>query len=149
MSRPILPLTVIAPLAFAVLLFAARPPAARAQAPPDDPLAAHVFPPELVMKHAQDIGLDEKQRSAIKETIQAAQSRFLDAQWSMQEESQKLARLLQARPVDEAAVLAQADRVMVLERDVKRTHLSLLVRIKNLLTEAQQARLTQLRKGGA
>jgi len=74
---------------------------------------------------------------------------LLDAQWSMQEESQKLARLLQARPVDEPAVLAQADKVMGLEREVKRTQLSLLVRIKNLLTDTQQARLTQLRKGGA
>lgn len=149
MKYPARSSTVVVPLALAVLLFAGPPPAARAQAPPEDPLAAHVFPPELVMKHAQEIGLDDKQRSAIKEAIQSAQSRFLDAQWSMQEESQKLARQLQARPVDEPAVLAQADKVMGLEREVKRTQLSLLVRIKNLLTDTQQARLTQLRKGGA
>jgi len=149
MKYPARSSTVVVPLALAVLLFAVPPPAVRAQAPPEDPLAAHVFPPELVMKHAQEIGLDDKQRSAIKEAIQSAQSKFLDAQWSMQEESQKLARLLQARPVDEPAVLAQADKVMGLEREVKRTQLSLLVRIKNLLTDTQQARLTQLRKGGA
>jgi Spy/CpxP family protein refolding chaperone len=101
------------------------------------------------MKHAQEIGIDDKQKTAIKEAVQAAQSRFIETQWSMQEESQKLARLLQARPVDEGAVLAQADKVMGFERDVKRTHLSLLVRIKNVLTEAQQARLAQLRKSGS
>ena len=43
-------------------------------------------------------------------------------------------------------ILRYADKVMGLEREVKRTHLSLLVRIKNLLSEAQQTRLAQLRK---
>jgi hypothetical protein len=50
--------------------------------------------------------------------------------------------------VDEAAVLAQADKVMGLEREVKKAHLALLVRIKNLLTEAQKAKLTELRRRG-
>ena len=129
-------------LSLALALF---PAAVRAQTPPDDPLAVHLFPPDLVMKHAPEIGLDEKQRTAIKDAIQAAQPRFLDAQWSIQEESQKMVRLLQARPVDETAVLAQADKVMSLEREIKRTHLSLLVRIKNLLTEAQQEKLRAFR----
>jgi Spy/CpxP family protein refolding chaperone len=47
--------------------------------------------------------------------------------------------------VDEAAVLAQVDKILALERDVKRTQLSLVVRIKNLLTEPQQAKLNELR----
>src|SRR5207248_5956007 len=36
--------------------------AARAQGPGDDPIARAVFPPDLVMKHAQEINLDERQR---------------------------------------------------------------------------------------
>ena len=127
----------------AVLLVSSA--AVTVEAPRPDPMAEHLFPPDLVMAHGREIGLDDRQRAAIKEAIQASQSKFLDAQWSMQEESQKLVQLLQARPVDEAAVLAQADRVMSLERDVKRTHLSLLVRIKNLLSVEQQARLRELR----
>ncbi len=55
-------------------------------------------------------------------------------------------RLLQARPVDESAVLAQADRVMNLEREIKKAHLSLLVRVKNLLTQPQQDKLAALRR---
>ncbi|MFL6263369.1 MAG: Spy/CpxP family protein refolding chaperone [Thermoanaerobaculia bacterium] len=118
---------------------------ARADGPGDDPIARAIFPPELVMKHSQEINLDERQRAAIKEQVQKAQTQATDAQFDLQGESQKLVRLLQARPVDETAVLAQVDKVLALERQVKRTQILLLVRIKNLLTEAQQARLSELR----
>jgi Spy/CpxP family protein refolding chaperone len=135
------------PFVIAALLAAAP---ARAQQPPPapDPLAQHVFAPELVMRHANDIGLDDKQRAAVKEAVVKMQARFLDLQWDMQGQAEKLARLLQASPVDEAAVLAQADTVMGLERDVKKAHLTLLVRIKNLLTDAQKAKLAELRRRG-
>lgn len=111
-----------------------------------DPIAENVFAPELVMRHAADIGIDERQRAAIKEAIQKAQSRFMDVQWDMQSESERMVRLLQARPVDEAAVLAQADKIMGLEREIKKAHLSLLVRIKNLLSAPQQDKLAALRR---
>jgi len=38
------------------------------------------------------------------------------------------------------------NKVMGLEREVKRTQLSLLIRTKNLLTEAQQAKLAELHR---
>ncbi len=123
--------------------------AVRAQAPAPDPIAENLFPPELIMRYASDIALDPQQRTAVKEAVQKAQSKFLDSQWQLQEESEKMVRLLQVKPVDETAVLAQADRVMGLEREVKRTQLSLLVRLKNLLTEPQERKLTELRKRSA
>ena len=135
------------PLAFAVLLCLAAPLRAQPQpAPPEDPLAQFVFPPELVMRYAADIGLDDRQRAAIKDAVVKTQAKLLDVQWDVQGEAEKLARLLQASPVDEAAVLAQADKVMGFEREVKRTHLALLVRIKNVLTDPQRAKLQELRK---
>jgi len=128
------------------LLFAALGAAAlRAEPAEEDPIGKYLFPPELVMKYSQDLGLDERQRTAVKENVQKAQAKFLDLQWTLQEESQKMVRLLQARPVDEAAVLAEADKVLAQEREIKRTQLSLLIRLKNLLNEPQQAKLMELR----
>ena len=112
---------------------------------PDDPIARHLFPPDLLMKYQREIGLSESQRKTMLEAIAKSQTRFVELQWDSQGESEKLAQLLQARPVDEAAVLAQADRLMALERDVKKTHPSLLVRLKNLLSETQQRKLGELR----
>jgi Spy/CpxP family protein refolding chaperone len=111
---------------------------------PDDPIGRHLFPPDLLMKYQREIGLSESQRNTMLLAITKSQTRFLELQFESHGESEKLAQLLQARPVDEAAVLAQADRLMALERDVKKTHLSLLVRLKNLLSESQQRKLGEL-----
>ncbi len=130
---------------FFFLLAALGAAAVWAEPAAEDPIGKYLFPPELVMKYSQDLGLDERQRTAVKENVQKAQAKFLDLQWGLQEESQKMVRLLQARPVDEAAVLAEADKVLALEREIKRTQLSLLIRLKNLLNEPQQAKLMELR----
>jgi len=120
--------------------------AAWAEPAGDDPLGKFLFPPDLVMKYSQDLGLDERQRTAVKENVQKAQTKFVDLQFELQEATQKMVHLLQARPVEETAVLAAADKVLGLERDIKRTQLSLLIRLKNLLSEQQQAKLAELRK---
>jgi len=114
--------------------------------PADDPVAQNLFPPELVMKYRHEINLDEAQSKAIKEAIQKAQAKFLDLQWDAQSETEKLVQLLKARPVDENAVLAQVDQVLNREREIKRAQISLLVRIKNQLNEAQQNKLIELRR---
>jgi Spy/CpxP family protein refolding chaperone len=121
------------------------PAATQSPAAGDDPIAQNLFAPELVMKYRQDINLDDNQSRAMKDAIQKAQAKFLDLQWDMQAEQQKLVQLLKAQPIDEAAALAQVDRLLTEEREVKKAQLSLLIRIKNLLSEAQQAKLRELR----
>jgi Spy/CpxP family protein refolding chaperone len=129
-----------------VLAFFATASWGQAPQPADDPIAQNLFPPELVMKYHQEINLNDVQSKSIKEEIQKAQTKFLDMQWDMQSETEKLVQLLKARPADESAVLAQVDRVLNRERDIKKTQISLLVRIKNLLTDEQQNKLMELRR---
>lgn len=134
-------------LAFALLLAAVLPAAAAAQAPPpgDDPIARHVVPPELVMRHSQAIGLTPEQRDAIKTAVQEAQSGFIDPQWQMQTEAGRMVELLQQRPLGETAILGQLDRILDLERRIKKLQFSLLVRIKNTLSVSQLEKLDKLR----
>lgn len=134
-------------LAFALVLAAVLPLAAAAQTPPpgDDPIARHLVPPELVMRHSQAIGLTPEQRDAIKTAVQEAQSGFLDPQWQMQTEAGQMAGLLQRRPLDEAAILGQLDRILDLERRIKKLQFTLLVRIKNTLSVPQLEKLEKLR----
>src|SRR5229473_2714844 len=106
-------------LLVAIVMFCA---AAHAQTPPPaatDEIAQHLFAPDLVLKYRQEIGLDAAQLQSLKELVQKAQSRFLDLQWDMQAEAGKLAQLLRAARIDESAAIAQADKVLGMEREVK------------------------------
>ncbi len=111
----------------------------------NDPIADQLFPPELVMQYHQEINLTPDQSKAVKDEIQKAQAKFLDMQWDMQSEQEKLVLLLKAHPIDENAVLAQVDKVLDREREIKKTQILLLIHIKNQLTPAQQNKLNELR----
>jgi Spy/CpxP family protein refolding chaperone len=131
----------IAILLLSIPAFGQQPPA-----PNDDPIGRQLFPPELVMGHQEELALQEKQRAAIRAEVVKVQTRFIDLQWQLSEDSEKMVNLLRGLPIDEAKVLEQADKVMAVERDVKKMQLSMLIRIKNLLTAEQIARLQEIRR---
>ena len=131
----------------AALLFAAAA-AASAAAQQTDPLERLFFPPELIMQHQAAIGLTAEQRRDLLAEVTQAQADFLPAQMDLAEQAETLTRMLEAPRVDEPAALAVAGRLMELESRIKRRHLELAIRIKNLLDESQQARLTKLREEG-
>ncbi len=132
----------------ALLIFFIAAATAFAQQPPpgEDPIGRYLVPPDLIMGHSQELNLQEKQRAAIKAEVQKAQSKFIDMQWDMKEETEKMVRLLQQTPADEARILEQADKVMALEREIKKTQLSLLIRIRNLLTPEQASKMEEIRR---
>ena len=109
----------------------------------------NVFPPGLIMRHQSDIGLTDAQREAITKHMEEAQKGLVTLQWDVERESEKLGKLLQAERVDEATALRQADQVMSAEERLKKAHLTLLIRIKNDLTPAQQQKLRELRPAHA
>ncbi len=136
------------PLAVTFLAIALGTGILQAQTPKagDDPLARLLFDPQLVLKHAQELGLQPAQRNTIITAIKEAQGNILDLQLQMAERQEELVKTMESTRVDEAAALAQADKVMGLEREMKRTQLQLLIRIKNALTREQQDRLQELKK---
>jgi Spy/CpxP family protein refolding chaperone len=107
------------------------------------PFLRQLFPPEVVMKNQRDIELTDEQRAAITAAIKTTQGNVLDLQWKLEDEQQKLTKLLEADRIDTKAALAQADVVMDAERKVKKEHLTLLIQIKNLLTPEQQKELRE------
>ena len=118
---------------------------ARAQQPGEDPLGQSFFPPELVIQHQEAIGLSPEQKDAFKTEIRQAQLKFTELQWKLQDEMEKMLSLVKQPRPDEQQVLAQLDKVLSAEREVKREQITLLVRIKNKLTPEQQSKLAELR----
>ena len=121
-----------------------RPPGPGPGQGPED-WGRSFFSPELVMQHQSEIGLQDSQRAALTSAIQQAQSKFMDTQWKLSAEGEKMGRLLQGPQVDETAVLDEVDRILNLEREIKKAQISLMVRIKNTLTPTQQAKLSEIR----
>jgi Spy/CpxP family protein refolding chaperone len=114
------------------------------QQPQPDPFAGNLFPPELIMQHQQTLGLGEEQKNFLKAELRKTQTRLTELQWDLQEEVEKLATLMKQNQVDEAQALTQLDKVLNLEREIKRMHIGLLIRIKNKLTQEQQSRLREI-----
>jgi Spy/CpxP family protein refolding chaperone len=116
-----------------------------AQQPDQDPFGQSFFAPELVIQHQEAIGLSAEQKDSLKAEIRQAQLKFTELQWKLQDEMEKLVSLVKQPHVDEQQALAQLDKVLAAEREVKREQVTLLTRIKNKLTPEQQAKLAELR----
>jgi Spy/CpxP family protein refolding chaperone len=132
------------PSRYAILLLLVATPMVAAQEPEPE-FAKHLFPPELVMQQQQSLRLTPEQRTSITQGIRDFQLKMVELQWKMQDEAQKLTELVQGATVDEAQTLAQVDRVLEIEREIKRAHMAQLGRIKNLLRPEQQVALAALR----
>lgn len=116
-----------------------------AQPQAGDPIAESFFAPELVMQHQQAIGLTDEQKEFFKSEFRKAQTRFTEMQWQMQDEAEKMVALVKQESTSEQQVLAQLDKVLGLEREIKRLQVSLLIQIKNKLTPEQRTRLMELK----
>jgi Spy/CpxP family protein refolding chaperone len=109
------------------------------------PFLENLFPPGLIMRHQADIGLTAAQRDAITQAMSETEKQLVDLQWQFEGEADKLTKMLDGAKVDETAALAEAEKVMAIEQRIKKTHLTLLLRIKNQLDAAQQDKLRALR----
>jgi Spy/CpxP family protein refolding chaperone len=113
--------------------------------PAGAPFDQFLFPPELILSNQVALRLTDEQITSIKKLLNETQARTLDLQVDLQRVSERLSRAVEPPRVDEATVLAAADQAMSLESQIKKAHLTLMIRLKNLLTQDQQHRLADLR----
>ena len=111
----------------------------------DPAFMQHFFAPELVLKHAREIGLSAQQRSAITKDIGRVTGDTTTLQLSMLEGFGTIEDLAAADPVNEQALLDAIHDVLTAELEVKEAHMGLLIRIRNLLTEEQREKMKRLR----
>src|SRR5215471_18355699 len=114
--------------------------------PPPDPFAGNLFPPELVMQYRRELGITDEQKTFIRDEAIKASTRFNQLQFQMQDEMESMVTLMKGTTIDEQKALAQLDKVLNIEREVKRTQLGLSIRIKNKLTPEQQTKLQELQR---
>jgi Spy/CpxP family protein refolding chaperone len=116
------------------------------QPPAEDPLGDFLFPPELVMQHQREIGLTDEQKTFMRGEIQRVTVRFNELQWQLQDAMEELVTTMKESSVNEQQALAHLDKVLDTEREIKRLHMGLAIRIKNKLTPEQQAKLQSFKR---
>ena len=110
-----------------------------------DPLGDVMFPPDMIMGHARELGITDEQKAFMRGEIQRTTTRFLELQWQLQDAMESLRKTMKSNAVDEQQALTQLDKVLDTERQVKRLHFTLGIRLKNQLTSEQQAKLRGMR----
>jgi Spy/CpxP family protein refolding chaperone len=124
--------------------FRGEPP--RPPQPPPDPLRDSLFPPDLVMRFQDRIGLSADQRQGIESELQTAGPKFEQLHQQLEKERAALVALLNRERVELEAALAQLDKLLDVEREVRRAEFALQIGVKNRLTPDQQARLQELKE---
>ena len=98
---------------------------AQQPSPPKDPFADSLFPPELIMQNQEAINLTDDQKNTLKAELRQAQTKFTELQWQLEDQAEKMATLLKQPRPDEQQVLAQLDKVLNAEREIKREQIGL------------------------
>ena len=121
------------------------PPPDHPHPPNPDPLAHLMFPPDMIMSHARQLNLTDEQKAFMRAEIQKTTASFQELQWKLQDQMELLQETMKSTAVNEQQVLAQLDKVLDIEREIKRLHIGLAVRLKNRLTPEQQEQLHNMR----
>jgi hypothetical protein len=96
-----------------------------------------LYPPDIIMRHQQRLGITDDQRSSISKAVQKFQSEVAELQWTLQNEQQLLRQSFSGYSIATEAALTQAERTLGFESEFKLAHFRLLIAIKNELTEKQ------------
>ena len=116
--------------------------------PPPDMLDNSVFPPDVIMQHQRELGLTDEQKAFMRGEINKTSARFNDLQWQLQDAMEALHDTMKADQVNEQVALAQLDKVLDAEREIKKLHMGLAIRIKNNLTPEQVQKLQGFNRHG-
>lgn len=114
--------------------------------PPPDPLGDSIFPPDMIMQHQRELALTDDQKTFMRGEIQRTTTRFNELQWQLQDQMEALHETVKSNSINEQLALSQLDKVLESEREIKRLHMEMAIRIKNKLTADQQMKLQTIRQ---
>ncbi len=109
-------------------------------------LNENFFTPEMVMQNQLSLNLSDEQKSSIKKIMKESVVTFTDLQWQQSVKQEAMTLLLKQEKVDEAKAVSHLEELLVIENEIKKLHLSSLIKVKNLLTADQQATLASLKR---
>ncbi len=108
------------------------------------PIERFGLEPFLARFYADRLDLTKEQRVFIDEQLKGAKLRYEGLNAELQREAARLSAIFEKPGAGEQEVLAQLDRVLDLERQIKRANVACSFRIRQRLTPAQIALLREV-----
>lgn len=112
---------------------------------PSDPLSDVLLTPEMIMMHASELKLTPIQMAFVRKEVENSNVKFNELSWQLDEAVEIMRQRILVHAVDEERALAQLDRVLDIERKIKRLHIRTSIRIRNQLTLEQLGKLQSAR----
>ncbi len=106
-----------------------------------DVFKGKLFPPNMILEHQSELALSKQQFTAIKTAVVEVQANVAEHEWDLREAYQNIMAELDKTPVDERRVLEHVNAALLAENQVKKQQVTMLIRLKNLLTAEQIAYL--------
>jgi hypothetical protein len=100
-----------------------------------------LFPPDLILREAETLGLTDQQRDSVTALVKETKHAFADGQSKLKDATGTLGQSLKTSSVPEQKALDEFSAILEAEKDMKRAQFLMLMRAKNLLTPGQQEKL--------
>ena len=120
--------------------------AATAAGPKDDVFKGKLFAPNVILENQAELSLSKQQFTDIRKAVVEVQGNVAEHEWDVREAYQKIMAELDKSPIDEARVLEYVGAALRAENEVKKLQVTMLIQLKNLLTDEQIAYLESVRK---
>lgn len=112
-----------------------------AAGPRGDMFKGKLFPPNVILENQAELNLTKEQFTAIRAAVVEVQAAVAELEWDMREAQQNVMAELDKSPVNEKRVLEHVSAVLAAENRVKKQQMTMLIRVRNLLTPDQLAYL--------
>lgn len=112
------------------------------------PFFGKLYPPEMIESFQDQLEITKTQREKIMNEILSTQKLLLESRWNDSSVMAELLKTLDAAVIDETKALALHEKLLESENKIKRANISLLIRLKGILSVAQRAQLDKIKKDG-
>ncbi len=120
--------------------------AAGAAGPKEDVFKGKLFAPNVILENQAELSLSKQQFTDIKKAVVEVQVNVAEHEWDVREAYQNILAELDKAPIDEQQVLEYVAAALKAENEVKKLQVTMLIKLKNLLTAEQIAYLDSVRQ---
>ena len=110
-----------------------------------DVFKGKLFAPNIILEHQDALGLSKEQFTAIKTAVVEVQAGVAEHEWDLREAYMKVMADLDEVPVNEEKIMTNVQAALLAENQVKKMQVTMLIRLRNLLTDEQIQYLQGLR----